>query len=197
MLPIEKQVFVCQGHRCIDDGDGGERLYHRLRKKLAQRGLLHDGNLSGNVRVTRMLCTAGCGNGPMMIVYPEGVFYGHVSFRDLDRIIDDHLIGNRIVEDLYFFRTEQAVPIAEPSLRPRWLGGEQAVRLQPEKGAARADEEGAMAVDPVCGMAVDPEAAEHVLLHASKNYYFCSPACKKSFGREPAIYLDPHYTPSM
>lgn len=194
MEPIERQVFVCVGHRCIGDGDGGQSIYHRLRKKLARQGMLHDGNLPGNVRVTRIQCTAGCGRGPMMIVYPEGVFYSHVALADLDRIIDRHLVGNEIVGDKYFFRSEPAQSVVEPAERPAWLG----LNESPVEGLTpQAEEEDPVPVDRVCGMSVDGTDAKQTFVYAQKTYYFCSPACKKAFGREPAKYLDPAYRPSM
>ncbi|HVU65609.1 MAG TPA: XdhC family protein [Ktedonobacteraceae bacterium] len=45
------------------------------------------------------------------------------------------------------------------------------------------------AVDPVCGMIVEIAGARHTGVHAAKTYYFCCPACKRQFEREPARFL--------
>ncbi len=49
----------------------------------------------------------------------------------------------------------------------------------------------ALAKDVVCGMMVDPDTASHKSEHQKKTYYFCSPACKSSFEKDPAKYLRP------
>jgi len=46
-----------------------------------------------------------------------------------------------------------------------------------------------MAKDPVCGMTVDEKKAVATSQYKSKTYYFCSPACKKSFDSNPEKYL--------
>lgn len=105
MKPIRKHVFVCGGGDCSPRGDGGENLFRRLRRKLLVRGLLHGGNLPGDIRVAKTSCIGGCGHGPMIAIYPEGVFYSEVSLDDLEEIIENHLLQNRLVERLYFFRS--------------------------------------------------------------------------------------------
>jgi len=46
-----------------------------------------------------------------------------------------------------------------------------------------------MAKDPVCGMTVDEKTAKFKSDYMSKTYYFCSPACKASFGKDPTKYV--------
>ena len=43
--------------------------------------------------------------------------------------------------------------------------------------------------DPVCGMEVDATAAAGASMHEGKVHYFCAPACKEAFDREPEKYL--------
>jgi Cu+-exporting ATPase len=45
------------------------------------------------------------------------------------------------------------------------------------------------AIDPVCGMEVEESTAEYKTTYEGKEYYFCSPGCKRSFIKEPAKYL--------
>ena len=53
-----------------------------------------------------------------------------------------------------------------------------------------------LATDPVCGMTVDPATAKSAE-HGGTTYHFCSPACRKAFGKEPGKYLAADYIPSM
>lgn len=43
--------------------------------------------------------------------------------------------------------------------------------------------------DPVCGMQVDPRSAAASSTYQGQTYYFCSPACKKAFDKEPTKYV--------
>ncbi len=45
-------------------------------------------------------CLDRCDEGPVMVVYPEGVWYTYVDISDVDEIIDSHLVGGEIVERL-------------------------------------------------------------------------------------------------
>lgn len=54
-----------------------------------------------------------------------------------------------------------------------------------ENEAAPADE----AIDPICGMTVDIATAKHTATHEGETYYFCCPACKRSFEKEPEQYV--------
>ena len=70
--------------------------------KLMAAGLLRDSDL--RVKPSRVDCLGACRSGPVMCVQPDGVWYWGVTPTDLDRIIEQHLIGGRTVEDLVFHR---------------------------------------------------------------------------------------------
>ena len=46
-------------------------------------------------------------------------------------------------------------------------------------------------LDPVCGMNVPPEKRDFVFNYQGCNYYFCAEACRRSFEKNPVIYLSP------
>lgn len=46
-----------------------------------------------------------------------------------------------------------------------------------------------MAIDPVCKMEVDEDRSKYGSKYKSKNYYFCSPGCKKKFDENPEKYI--------
>src|SRR5881394_1411652 len=94
MGKFERHIFVCANVRdassprgCCDPA-GQAELQKALKAKLAERGL------KGRVRANRSGCLDQCEHGPNMVVYPEGVWYGHVTPDDIDEIIESHIIGN-------------------------------------------------------------------------------------------------------
>jgi (2Fe-2S) ferredoxin len=93
----EKHVFVCtSGKYCpAVDGDG-LGVHARL------KALVKDAGLGDRVRVNHSGCLDQCGHGPMVVVYPEGVWYRGVQPSDAEEIVREHLIGGRPVERLLY-----------------------------------------------------------------------------------------------
>ena len=95
----KRHIFFCTNIRengiCCDDHDALEmRNYAKQRtKELGIAG-------QGGVRVNIAGCLDRCSEGPVAVVYPEGVWYTYENKTDLDEIIDEHLVGGRIVERL-------------------------------------------------------------------------------------------------
>ena len=54
----------------------------------------------GGVRVNTSGCLDRCEEGPVVVVYPDAVWYTYVDNEDLDEIVDEHLVNGRIVERL-------------------------------------------------------------------------------------------------
>jgi (2Fe-2S) ferredoxin len=52
------------------------------------------------VRVQKAGCLDRCEEGPVAVVYPEGIWYRYVDTSDIDEIIDSHLVGGTPVERL-------------------------------------------------------------------------------------------------
>jgi (2Fe-2S) ferredoxin len=69
-----------------------------MRDKLKAAGI-EDERLK-NARANMAGCMDQCENGPVFVVYPEGIWYSLKTQEDIDRVINEHLIGGNIVTDL-------------------------------------------------------------------------------------------------
>ena len=93
-----RHLLLCVGPRCTQDGQS-QALYDSLGERFKAAGL-QDGAL--RVKRSRVSCLAACKGGPIVCVQPDGVWYYNVTSANMDRIIDEHLVHGRVVEDLVF-----------------------------------------------------------------------------------------------
>jgi (2Fe-2S) ferredoxin len=100
METYSRHVLVCTGGFCSPERRG-RALYALLASLLEREGLLF-----GPTRVKRgeTPCLGVCAGGPIVVVYPEGVWYGGVTPELLERIVVEHLKGGRIVKEAVFHR---------------------------------------------------------------------------------------------
>ena len=68
----------------------------------ALKARVADAGIADRVRVNHSGCFSQCGNGPMVVVYPEGIWYAAVNPADAAEIVDSHLVGGEPVERLRF-----------------------------------------------------------------------------------------------
>lgn len=93
-------VFFCtnqraEGESCCQSFDALAMRDH-AKKRCKKLGLVR----SGTVRINTAGCLNRCESGPVIVVYPEAVWYSWVDQSDIDEIIDEHLVNGRIVERL-------------------------------------------------------------------------------------------------
>jgi (2Fe-2S) ferredoxin len=96
----QRHVFVCTqirppGHPrgCCNDR-GGKDVVMQLFNELEQRQLV------GTVNITETSCLGPCPLGPMMVVYPDAVWYNRVKEDDVAEIVEKHLVGGKPVDRL-------------------------------------------------------------------------------------------------
>ena len=100
MSYYKRHVFFCCKKRdppercCADAGAGEMQKYAKDRvKALGLSG-------KGQVRVNKAGCLDRCEEGPVVVVYPEAVWYTYVDRHDIDEIIDSHVVGGKVVDRL-------------------------------------------------------------------------------------------------
>ncbi|MEO7684284.1 MAG: (2Fe-2S) ferredoxin domain-containing protein [Gemmatimonadaceae bacterium] len=100
MEPYSHHVLVCTGSFCSPERRG-RALYSQLAELLEREDLLF-----GPTRVKRgeTPCLGVCAGGPIVVVYPEGIWYGGVTPQLLERIVVEHLKNGRVVEGAVFHR---------------------------------------------------------------------------------------------
>ena len=91
-------VLVCTGGFCSPDRKG-RALYSLLASLLQREGLLFGPN---RVKRGETPCLGVCAGGPIVVVYPEGIWYSHVTPELLERIVVEHLKDGRPVKEAVF-----------------------------------------------------------------------------------------------
>lgn len=100
MAEFTHHIFVCCNQRepgssrgCCDP-DGSEALRNAFKVELKKR------KLGPLVRANKAGCLDQCELGPAVVIYPQAIWYGGVTLADVPRIIDETVVGGKILEDL-------------------------------------------------------------------------------------------------
>ncbi|ADL13387.1 NADH-quinone oxidoreductase subunit NuoF [Acetohalobium arabaticum] len=108
-MSIEAEVLVCSGTSCFSSG--GPEIYNNLLENLEEKGL------TGEVKLVQTGCFGFCEKGPIVVIYqednPGGIFYCQVEPEDAQRIVEEHLIKDEIIEELLYEEPETGRKVAQ------------------------------------------------------------------------------------
>ncbi len=91
--PYRYHAILCCGEKC----DSGAQLLQYAKRRLMECEI-------GDVRMNRAGCLGVCMQGPIMVVYPDGVWYCNLDEARIDEIIERHFRGGEPVEEIVFHR---------------------------------------------------------------------------------------------
>lgn len=134
----ERHAFICTtGNWCPEvDGDG-IAVYRTLKRLVARDGV------GDRVRINESGCFSQCGHGPMVVVYPDGVWYAAVEAHDAEAIYSLHLLGGEPVERLRYRPTTPGANKLARDKRSHVIGSEDrgpsGAEAAPLHGSERSD----------------------------------------------------------
>jgi (2Fe-2S) ferredoxin len=97
-----RHIFICTGRYCDPTGKA-RQLYRQLAVLLGDLGIYNNPH---RVKRGETPCLGVCIGGPIVVIYPDGVWYHHVDEALLKRIVDEHLRQNKPVNEQIFYRLD-------------------------------------------------------------------------------------------
>jgi NADH-quinone oxidoreductase subunit F len=97
------ELMLCAGTACV--AGGAFQFMEALKKELKAQGLKDD------VAVVATGCNGFCGQGPLMVVLPENIFYGWLSPEEIPHLVEEHFLKGRPVKKLMFTPPEEEQPL--------------------------------------------------------------------------------------
>jgi NADH:ubiquinone oxidoreductase subunit F (NADH-binding)/(2Fe-2S) ferredoxin/Pyruvate/2-oxoacid:ferredoxin oxidoreductase delta subunit len=97
------ELMVCAGTGCV--AGGAFQIMDGLKKELKKQGL------NDEVSVVTTGCNGFCGQGPLMVVLPDNIFYGWLTLDEIPHLVEEHFLKGRPVKKLMFIPPEEKTPL--------------------------------------------------------------------------------------
>ncbi|MFN3820705.1 MAG: NADH-quinone oxidoreductase subunit NuoF [bacterium] len=114
MKAYRVDLLLCTGTACVSSG--AFNIQKALEQELKKRGLENE------VQIVPTGCNGFCGQGPLMVVRPDGIFYGLLTEKDIPLLVEEHFIKGRPVPKLMYKPPEEKAPIPKLSEIPFFKG---------------------------------------------------------------------------
>ncbi len=114
-------VLLCFGSGCVSAG--AKKIKQELQKQVREFGI------ESEVNIIETGCMGPCDFGPLMLIYPEGVFYKQLKPEDMKEVVEEHFVKGRVVERLLMrdgsaaenvVRNVEDVPFYKSQTKLRW-----------------------------------------------------------------------------
>jgi len=113
---IQRHIFICADAtkpECCDQATSIE-VWNYLKRRLRELKLDQPTETSPScIFRTKANCLRVCHSGPILLVYPDGVWYHSVDKDAIDRILTEHIMGNQPVQDYLFLTHPLPQPISQ------------------------------------------------------------------------------------
>ncbi len=115
MLYKRIDVLLCCGSGCISAGA------HKIKEKLIEQIARY--NISEEINIIETGCMGPCDAGPVMLVYPEGIFYQHLKVDDIPELVEEHFMKGRPVkrlmlqDDENIYETKKELPFYKKQVK--------------------------------------------------------------------------------
>ncbi len=124
MEKIRSHLMLCAGTGCVASGTAKVRT--ALEQELAKKGL------SEEIRIVMTGCNGYCAEGPVMAVYPDGVFYQKVTVEEVPTLVEEHFLKGRPYQKLMFKEPDKKTAI--PGMKDIPFFKHQVLRVLRNKG---------------------------------------------------------------
>ncbi|MBO8160567.1 MAG: NADH-quinone oxidoreductase subunit NuoF [Thermosipho sp. (in: Bacteria)] len=98
-------ILICAGGACISSGE--ESVKEALERKIKEY------NLQDAIEIVETGCMGACSLGPIMVIYPEGIYYQKLTPEAAEKIVEEHLLKGRVVEE-YLYQGDKDKLIPQP-----------------------------------------------------------------------------------
>ncbi len=95
----QRHIFFCTNQKCTANGCGdisGDSGFVFTKLYLQSLDLWGEGKF----RASKSGCLGRCSDGPICVIYPDGIWYNYIDENDIKEIIDEHLIKGDLVQRL-------------------------------------------------------------------------------------------------